>query len=130
VANPTYRQVCTGSTGHAESVRVVFDPAKVTYEQLARRFFEIHDPTQLNAQGVDVGTQYRSVVFYRDEAQKRTAEKLIGLLRTKGYQVVTELVPAAPFYPAEAYHQDYMGKNPGRYSCHLPVSRFDIAAER
>ncbi|MEI7837509.1 MAG: bifunctional methionine sulfoxide reductase B/A protein [Planctomycetota bacterium] len=129
VANPTYRQVCTGTTGHAESVRVVFDPAKLSYEQLAKRFFEIHDPTQLNAQGVDVGTQYRSVAFYRDDAQKRAAEKLIGLLRTKGYQVVTELAPAAPFYPAEDYHQNYMGKNPGRYSCHLPVSRFDIPAE-
>lgn len=130
VANPTYRQVCTGTTGHAECVRVVFAPARVSYEQLTRRFFEIHDPTQLNAQGVDVGTQYRSVVFYRDDAQKQTGEKLIGLLRAKGYQVVTELAPAGAFYPAEDYHQNYMGKNPGRYSCHLPVSRFEIPAEK
>ncbi|MCY2931574.1 MAG: bifunctional methionine sulfoxide reductase B/A protein [Planctomycetota bacterium] len=127
VANPTYRQVCTGNTGHAESVRVVFDPAKVTYEQLAKRFFEVHDPTQLNAQGPDVGAQYRSAVFYRSEAQKKTAEKLIAALRANGYKVVTELTPAGAFYPAEDYHQNYIGKNPGTY-CHLPVNRFEIPA--
>ena len=101
VANPTYEQVCSGTSGHAEAVRVVFDPKRVTYEQLARLFFEIHDPTQLNRQGPDVGTQYRSAVFYLDQRQKTVAEKLIAELRAKGYEVATQVLPASPFYPAE-----------------------------
>jgi peptide methionine sulfoxide reductase msrA/msrB len=120
---PTYRQVCTGTTGHAESVEILFDPAKVTYEQLARRFFEIHDPTTKDRQGPDVGSQYRSAVFYLNDEQKQTAEKLIELLRQRGYKVVTEVTKAGTFWPAEEYHQDYVNKHPGT-ACHLPVDRF------
>ena len=127
VADPTYRQVCTGTTGHAEAVCVVFDPAKVTYEQLARLFFELHDPTQLNRQGPDHGSQYRSGVFYGDDGQKATAERLIDQLRQNGYAVVTELAPAGEFYPAEDYHQDYITKNPPA-RCHASVKRFDVPA--
>jgi peptide methionine sulfoxide reductase msrA/msrB len=125
-ANPTYEEICSGQTGHAESVRVVFDPVKVSYEQLARLFFEIHDPTTLNSQGPDFGTQYRSVVFYDGSRQKAVVEKLIGELRANGYQVVTEVLPAGPFYPADEYHQDYLDKHPGRTDCHVRVDRFHI----
>jgi peptide methionine sulfoxide reductase msrA/msrB len=124
VERPTYQQVCTGRTGHAEAVDILFDPAKVTYEQLARKFFEIHDPTELNRQGPDTGAQYRSAVFYTTEAQKKTAEQLIRLLRDRGYHVVTEVIPAAVFWPAEEYHQDYLTRHPNRPSCHVPVKRF------
>jgi peptide methionine sulfoxide reductase msrA/msrB len=123
VDKPTYQQVCTGTTGHAETVEVLYDPAQVRYEQLARRFFEIHDPTQKDRQGPDVGTQYRSAVFYTSPQQKQIAEMLIALLRAKGYDVVTELTPASPFWPAEDYHQDYIDKHPQR-PCHTPVDRF------
>jgi peptide methionine sulfoxide reductase msrA/msrB len=126
--NPTYKQVCTGRTAHAEAVEVVYDPSKVTYEQLAKRFFEIHDPTQLNRQGPDTGTQYRSAVFYADESQKQAAEKLLARLRELGYNVVTRLEPAGKFWPAEDYHQDYLAKHPER-RCHLPVPRFDKPAK-
>jgi peptide methionine sulfoxide reductase msrA/msrB len=125
VADPTYEQVCTGRTGHAEAVRVVFDPNRVSYEQLARLFFEIHDPTQRNRQGPDVGTQYRSAVFCLDEQQKRTAEKLIAELRANGYDVVTQVLPASEFYAAEEYHQDYVAKHPQRKICHERVPRFE-----
>lgn len=124
VARPTYQQVCTGTTGHAEAVRVLFDPAKVSYEQLARLFFEIHDPTELNRQGADVGSQYRSAVFYGSAQQKAAAEKLIAILKAKGLNVVTEVTPAGAFYPAEEYHQDYLDKHPDRPSCHARVERF------
>jgi peptide methionine sulfoxide reductase msrA/msrB len=124
VANPTYEQVCTGETGHAESVRVIFDSSKVSYEKLARLFFEIHDPTTVNRQGPDEGLEYRSAVFYANDRQKQTVEKLIALLRARGYKVVTQVAPATAFYGAEEYHQDYMGKHPGRYDCHVPVPRF------
>jgi peptide methionine sulfoxide reductase msrA/msrB len=122
---PTYEQVCTGTTGHAEAVEITFDPARVSYEHLARTFFEIHDPTQVNRQGPDSGTQYRSAIFYLDEGQKQTAEKLIAELRAKGYQVATQVSPAATFWPAEEYHQDYFGKHPERAFCHARVPRFD-----
>ena len=128
--NPTYKEVCTGSTGHVEAVEVVFDPKKISYEKLARRFFEIHDPTQLNRQGPDVGTQYRSEIFYFDDAQKKTCEKLIKLLKKNGYNVVTKLAPATTFYPAENYHQNYLDKNPGGYMCHSPVNRFEVKASK
>ncbi|MFB3891396.1 MAG: bifunctional methionine sulfoxide reductase B/A protein [Phycisphaerae bacterium] len=121
---PSYKQVCTGTTGHAEAVEILFDPAKVSYEKLARYFFEIHDPTQKNRQGPDVGTQYRSGVFYIGEGQKKTAEDLIALLKKRGYDVVTEVTPFATFWAAEDYHQDYFNKHPERNSCHAPVDRF------
>lgn len=123
VPYPTYEQVCTGKTGHAETVHVFFDPAKVSFSTLARLFFEIHDPTQLNRQGPDVGTQYRSAIFYHDEAQKVVAEDLIKELRHKGWKIVTEVTPATTFYPAEAYHQHFTERT-GRGGCHLRVPRF------
>ena len=122
-ACPTYEDVCTGSTGHAEAVRLVFDPDRVSYESLVKIFFEIHDPTQLNRQGPDIGTQYRSAIFYTDEKQKETAEKLIQELKDRGWPVVTVLAPLEPFYPAEDYHQDYLKKH-GRAMCHRRVTRF------
>ena len=123
--NPTYEQVCKGGTGHIESVEVLYDPKQTDYETLARLFFEIHDPTQTDRQGPDIGVQYRSVVFYRDEKQKATAEKLIKILRDKGFNVVTRVEPASHFWRAETYHQDYYfvhGKTP---YCHRPVKRFE-----
>lgn len=125
-ADPTYEDVCTGTTGHAETVRVRFDPAKVTYGALARLFFEIHDPTQLNRQGPDVGSQYRSAIFYTDEAQKRVAEELIRELRARGWRVVTEVAPAGEFYSAEAYHQRFTERT-GRGGCHVRVPRFSVS---
>jgi peptide methionine sulfoxide reductase msrA/msrB len=124
IERPTYDQVSTGRTGHAEAVEILFDPAKVSYEQLARKFFEIHDPTQENQQGPDFGTQYRSAIFYLNESQKRITEKLIHLLEDRGYDVVTQVTPASTFWPAEEYHQDYLNKHPNRPSCHTPVDRF------
>ena len=124
VPDPTYEQVCTGTTGHAETVEIAFDPKVVTYETLAKTFFEIHDPTQADGQGGDIGEQYRSVVFYVDEAQRATAVALIGVLRAKGYDVVTRVVPAGPFYPAEGYHQDYYQRHGGGSSCHIRTKRF------
>ena len=128
VPAPGYEDVSRGDTGHAEAVRVTFDPSKVTYEQVLRRFFEIHDPTQLNRQGPDVGEQYRSAVFYLDEEQKAVAEKLMARLRELGYKVVTQLRPAGAFYEAEAYHQRFAERT-GRGACHLAVPRFERRAD-
>ena len=125
---PSYEDVCRGDTGHAEAVLVRFDPSKVSYEAIVRRFFEIHDPTQLNRQGPDIGSQYRSAVFWLDDAQKKTAQKLMDELRSLGYNVVTLLEPAGPFYEAEAWHQDFAART-GRGACHLPVPRFDRRAD-
>lgn len=122
--NPSYKDVCYKGTGHAEAVEVVFDPNKTNYETLAKYFFEIHDPTQLNRQGPDVGDQYRSAVFYTSEAQKATTQKLIGILKDKGYKVVTEVVPATKFWPAEDYHQDYYENNGKEPYCHFYTKRF------
>jgi peptide methionine sulfoxide reductase msrA/msrB len=122
--NPTYEQVCTGKTGHVETVEVVFNPAKTTYEDLAKLFFEIHDPTQLNRQGPDLGYQYRSAIFYVDQNQKQIAERLIEQLHKKGLEVVTSIEQAQEFWPAEDYHQDYYGKNGKQPYCHIPVKRF------
>jgi len=122
--DPTYREVCTGSTGHTEAIEVIYDPAKTTYEKLARLFFEIHDPTQVNRQGPDIGEQYRSAIFYLDKDQKQTAEKLIRILKEKGYEIATELTPAGTFWEAERYHQDYY-KNTGKQPyCHSYRKRF------
>lgn len=123
-SNPTYKEVCSGTTGHAETMEVVFDPAQTTFEKLARLFFEIHDPTQVNHQGPDFGEQYRSAVFYTGDEQKKTAEKLIGLLKGKGFAVATELTKAGTFWPAEEYHQDYYAKTGKRPYCHAYTKRF------
>ncbi|MFO7936887.1 MAG: bifunctional methionine sulfoxide reductase B/A protein [Kiritimatiellia bacterium] len=122
---PTYKEVCGGRTGHIEAVEVLYDPVQVSYEILARKFFEIHDPTQVNRQGPDKGEQYKSAVFYADENQKKIAEKLIKTLRDKGYKVATELRPASVFYRAELYHQDYYFNKGQTPYCHRPVNRFD-----
>ncbi|ABL65487.1 peptide methionine sulfoxide reductase [Chlorobium phaeobacteroides DSM 266] len=124
IENPSYKQVCSGRTGHAEAVEIAFDPRVVSYEALAKLFFEIHDPTQLNRQGPDMGTQYRSAVFYSDEEQKKTAEKLIGELKEKGYNVVTTIEPAGTFWNAEEYHQDYYRKTGHQPYCHIYQKRF------
>ncbi len=115
---PAYEEVCSGTTGHVETLEVVFDPAKTNFETLAKLFFEIHDFTQLNRQGPDVGEQYRSVIFYINEEQRQTAQKLIEMLRQKGYDVQTALEPAGQFWPAEDYHQQYYGKKGSMPYCH------------
>ncbi|MFC1763145.1 bifunctional methionine sulfoxide reductase B/A protein [Planctomycetota bacterium] len=125
VDKPTYKQVCDKRTGHAETVEVVFDPQQTSFEKVAKLFFEIHDFTQLNRQGPDVGPQYRSAVFYVDEAQKATTDKLIGLLKAKGYDVKTEVVLGTKFWPAEAYHQDYYQKTGKVPYCHVYKKIFD-----
>ncbi|SYZ74756.1 Peptide methionine sulfoxide reductase MsrB/MsrA (Includes: Peptide methionine sulfoxide reductase MsrB; Peptide methionine sulfoxide reductase MsrA) [Candidatus Zixiibacteriota bacterium] len=124
IPNPTYEQVCSDTTGYAETVELIFDPAQTSYETLARRFFEIHDPTQLDRQGPDVGDQYRSEIFYASEAQKQTAEKLISILKDKGYKVVTKLAPAGKFWDAEKYHQDYYEHTGKQPYCHIYQKRF------
>jgi peptide methionine sulfoxide reductase msrA/msrB len=122
--NPTYEDICRKNTGHAEAVRVVYDPTKIDYETLAKLFFEIHDPTQMNRQGPDIGEQYRSEVFYTNEAQKEIAQKLITQLKAKGYDVKTKVTKATTFYPAENYHQDYYDKKGTQPYCHSRVKRF------
>ncbi len=119
VDNPTYRQVCTDKTGHAEAVEVIFDPSKTTYEQLAKLFFETHNFTQINRQGPDIGTQYRSAIFYLNEEQKETAGKLVEILKKKGHDVQTEITPASKFWSAEKYHQDYYKKAGKTPYCHF-----------
>lgn len=124
VKKPTYKQVCSGRTGHAEAVEVIFDPSLVSYETLARLFFETHNPTQVNRQGPDVGEQYRTEIFYLDENQKKTAEKLIGLLEAKGLDVATRVTKADTFWNAEDCHQDYYMKKDGTPYCHIYTKRF------
>ncbi len=125
-ANPTYREVCDHGTGHLEVLQVTFDPAKTSYEELAKLFFEIHDPTQADGQGPDIGEQYLSAVFVADAAQQATIEKLCALLRGKGLNVVTQIRPAAgvTFWPAEEYHQQYYEKTGKTPYCHIRVRRF------
>ena len=122
--NPTYKEVCAHKTGHVEAIKVTFDPQKTSYEAMAKLFFEIHDPTQANGQGPDLGPQYLSEVFYTDENQKSTVERLIILLKQKGYKVVTLVRPASVFWPAEPYHQEYYKKTGGTPYCHGYVRRF------
>jgi peptide methionine sulfoxide reductase msrA/msrB len=119
--NPTYRDVSRGDTGHAETVEIVFDPARITYEELLRYFFRMHDPTTPNRQGNDVGTQYRSAIFYHDEAQRQAAERVKAEVERSGKwkrPIVTEIVPAGEFTLAEDYHQKYLQNHPGGYTCH------------
>lgn len=123
-ANPTYKEVCSHSTGHAEAIRVVFDPSKTSYEEVAKMFFEIHDPTQVDRQGPDIGDQYRSEVFYLNMEQKAITEKLIGILKNKGLNVVTAVTPVSTFWKAEDYHQQYYEKGNGVPYCHKHVKRF------
>ena len=125
VESPSYEQVKTGMTGHLEAVRVTYDPAQTDYETLAKLFFEIHDPTQIDGQGPDIGSQYRSAVFYVDEEQKKVADKLIALLAQKGYKIATRVLPLGTFWPAEPYHQDYYVRKGTEPYCHLRVKRFD-----
>ena len=122
--NPTYKEVCTGNTGHAEATEVVYDPRKVSYEELARLFFETHDPTQVNRQGPDIGTQYRSAIFYLDNEQKQTAKRLITLLEDKGLTIATEVTKASKFWEAEDYHQDYYDIKGTTPYCHFYTKRF------
>jgi peptide-methionine (S)-S-oxide reductase len=125
VPNPSYDAVCAGTTGHAEVVQVTFDPAEVSFREILDVFFTIHDPTTLNRQGGDVGTQYRSAVFYHDDAQKRTAEEAIRDLEAEGVwenPVVTQVVPLTEFYPAEDYHQEYFARNPRAGYCQVVIA--------
>jgi peptide methionine sulfoxide reductase msrA/msrB len=122
--NPTYEEVKSGKTGHLETVEVTYDPQKVSYEELARFFFEIHDPTQEDGQGPDIGEQYKSAIFYSDEEEKKIAEKLIGILKEKGYNIVTKVLPVSKFYPAENYHQDYYERRGQKPYCHIYKKRF------
>jgi peptide methionine sulfoxide reductase msrA/msrB len=126
VKNPTYRQVCTTETGHAEAVEVFYDPSKTNYETLAKLFFEIHDPTQVNRQGPDVGRQYRSVAFYSDQEERAILENLVGQLRAKGLDVATEIEAFKVFYrEQEDYHHDYYTKTGKQPYCHFRTKRFD-----
>ncbi len=114
VENPTYRLVCTNTTGHAEAVQATYDTDQISYEGLVRKFFDLHDPTTLNRQGPDVGSQYRSAIFYHDEEQRQIAQKVKDEINASGkyrYPLVTEIVPAGDFYKAEDYHQKYYAKN-------------------
>jgi len=123
--NPSYREVCSGTTGHAEVVQVTFDPSIISYRDLLGVFFTIHDPTTLDRQGADVGTQYRSVILYHSEAQHRTADEVIADLSERGVwdnPIVTQIEPFEAFYPAEDYHQDYFAQNPDQPYCQIVIA--------
>ena len=124
IKNPSYQQVCSGMTGHAEAVRVIYNPDSVSYEDLAKLYFETHDPTQVDRQGPDIGTQYRSEIFYTDDEQKKIANDLIKQLESKGLKVATKLTLASTFWVAEDYHQDYYLKTGKQPYCHKYTKRF------
>ncbi|KIP12201.1 hypothetical protein PHLGIDRAFT_62478 [Phlebiopsis gigantea 11061_1 CR5-6] len=122
VASPTYRQVCTGTTDHAESVRIEFDPSVVKYDELVEFFYRTHDPTTKNSQGADVGTQYRSAIFYHSPEQEAVAKRVTEEVQKKhfdsiGKKIATEIIAAGPWWDAEDYHQEYLHKNPSGYQC-------------
>lgn len=119
--NPSYEQVCSGATGHAEVIAVDFDDSRISFETLLDIFFATHDPTTLNRQGNDVGSQYRSVIYYQNAQQQHTAQAKIEQLKQQGINVVTELSPAVPFYQAESYHQDFYAKNPTQGYCNFVI---------
>ena len=124
VDDPTYEQVCTGRTGHAEAVQLTYDPAVVSYRDLLNLFFTMHDPTTIDRQGSDIGPQYRSAVFYHDEAQREAVEQAVGDLKVAGTwrdPIVTEVLPAKVFYPAEEYHQQYFQRNRGAGYCQVII---------
>jgi len=125
VPNPTYKHVCTGDTGHAEVVQVTFNPDVISYRDLLRVFFTIHDPTTLNRQGADAGTQYRSAIFTHNETQEKVAEEVIAELNDAGLwddPIVTEVVPIEAFYAAEEYHQEYFRRNPNQGYCRMVIA--------
>ena len=122
--NPTYKEVCSGTTGHAEAIEVVYNPEETDFEKLAKLFFETHDPTQVNRQGPDIGSQYRSAIYYVNDEQKKTAEKLIADLKDKGFDVATKLHKAVEFWDGEDYHQEYYAKNGKAPYCHFYTKRF------
>ena len=125
VPNPSYQGVCTGMTGHAEVVQIAFDPAVISYRDLLGVFFTLHDPTTLNAQGGDVGTQYRSAIFYHDDAQRGVAEEVVRELAAEHVfddPIVTEIVPLTTFYPAEEYHREYYRRNPNQPYCRAVIA--------
>ncbi|MCF6365671.1 MAG: bifunctional methionine sulfoxide reductase B/A protein [Bacteroidales bacterium] len=124
VRNPTYEQVCSKTTGHAEAVKVIFNPEEVAYEELAKIYFETHDPTQVDGQGPDIGNQYRSEIFYTTDNQKQVSEKLIKQLKEKAYKVVTKLTQAPKFWQAENYHQDYYEHKGTTPYCHFYTKKF------
>jgi len=123
--NPTYRQVCDGTTGHAEVAQITFDPSIISFKEILQVFFAVHDPTTMNRQGNDVGTQYRSAIFYHDDEQKRIAEEVIKEVTAEGVYddpIVTEVVPFEKFWPAEDYHQEYFLNNPNQPYCQAVVA--------
>ncbi|HXF96888.1 MAG TPA: peptide-methionine (S)-S-oxide reductase MsrA [Gemmatimonadales bacterium] len=125
VPNPSYEQVCTGTTGHAEVVQIIFDPEVITFRELLEVFFTVHDPTTLNRQGPDVGTQYRSAIFYHSPEQQAAARQVIGELEARKLwddPIVTEVAPLTAFYPAEEYHRDYYRRNPNQAYCRAVVA--------
>jgi peptide methionine sulfoxide reductase msrA/msrB len=124
VKDPTYKQICTGTTGHYEAVEVLYDDRKIDFETIAREFFEIHDPTQEGGQGPDIGPQYESAVFYNNDEEKAVTEKLIGILESKGFETATKIIKASKFYLAEDYHQDYYDKKRTLPYCHGKTKRF------
>lgn len=124
IDNPTYQEVCTGLTGHAEIVEVTYDESIIDFEILTRLFFELHDPTQLDRQGPDIGQQYRSAIFFKNDEEKEIAEILIQILIRKGNDIMTTTEPATMFYPAEDYHQDYYNQKGGTPYCHSYTKRF------
>jgi peptide-methionine (S)-S-oxide reductase len=133
VTNPTYKQVCTGTTGHAEVIRITFDPAVISFRDLLEVFFTIHDPTTLNRQGGDVGTQYRSAIFYHSEEQRSVAGQVIAELTSQGIweaPIVTQVTPAGTFYQAEDYHQEYFRQNSSQPYCRMMVEPKVIKARK